>query len=688
MIKRGAKKNKSLGPLIIWFIVSISLIPVIVVLFLNINVMSTLITNRVAIEEKNSVKRVADNIDSIRRTVERTVDALSDETDLKEVSQNYESQAKVRKLLKLVHKSDGNFEHIYYAPVGKNNISSISRDVNFREFENRSWYVEAMKKPGELVWSKPDADIKTNKITMTLSKAIKNGDKIVGVLGIDVDLSQISRMVRDTKVGNTGYMMLVTEEGLVLGSGLKKNEGKDISDTDYFKNRDGDKGFVKDIDETAYFATTKNGLILYSGTEKNELSIEKNSLFKVSGYVIVISGILAFVLAVGISRVIIRAAKVLVDSFKKASQGDLTSKITSTRRSMDEKDSKRKNFKFVDKIFGDGKIKEDGNEIDQIASSYNSMLTGFSGLIEGIQLESNQISEMSSSLLDISKQTTSSTEEVSETITGIAQATSSQAVDAEKTVSEMNKLAEIIDAIHQSSLDMNNNTEVATTVNMKNSELMFKVYENWELERQKLGILVESMGEMNSDIQNITKIIQVITDLSSQTNLLALNASIEAARAGEAGKGFAVVAEEVRKLAEQSSNSTKDIETIIEEIQSKSDGIVSQVKDSFDGGVKQTQVINEAIDSANQVSDQFEILVQETKAIDMLSQEIKKQKDSVLLSVENISASTEENSAGTEEVSANAEEILATMEEFSNNISTLEEIANILEVQANGFVTK
>jgi methyl-accepting chemotaxis protein len=196
------------------------------------------------------------------------------------------------------------------------------------------------------------------------------------------------------------------------------------------------------------------------------------------------------------------------------------------------------------------------------------------------------------------------------------------------------------------------------------------------------------MGEMNSDIQNITKIIQVITDLSSQTNLLALNASIEAARAGEAGKGFAVVAEEVRKLAEQSSNSTKDIETIIEEIQSKSDGIVSQVKDSFDGGVKQTQVINEAIDSANQVSDQFEILVQETKAIDMLSQEIKKQKDSVLLSVENISASTEENSAGTEEVSANAEEILATMEEFSNNISTLEEIANILEVQANGFVTK
>ncbi|KAA7524057.1 methyl-accepting chemotaxis protein, partial [Salmonella enterica subsp. enterica serovar Anatum] len=176
----------------------------------------------------------------------------------------------------------------------------------------------------------------------------------------------------------------------------------------------------------------------------------------------------------------------------------------------------------------------------QIVVAFNNMLDGFSKLVKSIQEESNQISDMSVSLSDISKQTNSATEEVSETITGIAQATSSQAMDSEKTVSEMNELGSTIETINRSAIDMNQKAIQATEDNKKNSELMNHVYENWEIERQKLKGLVDSMGTMNSDIQNINKIIQVITDISTQTNLLALNASIEAARAGEAGKGFAV----------------------------------------------------------------------------------------------------------------------------------------------------
>ncbi|MDT2815858.1 methyl-accepting chemotaxis protein [Vagococcus carniphilus] len=685
MKKKGANKKKSLGPLIISFIIGIGLIPVIIVLFLNISVMTTLIDNRIALEEKNGTRRIADRIEATRLGVESALKALADEPEIKLMKDAYDSREIARRSLRLVNDSDESFEQIYYAPIGKTIVSSKGRDAKFNEYEKRPWYVNALENPNKLVWSDPDPDIKTGKVTMTVSTVITSENRPVGILAIDINLSQIAQVVRDSKIGNTGYMMLTTKDGEVLGSGIKANEGKNISDTDFFKNKSSTEGVIKNIDEIAYSMTTKNGLVLFSGVEKNELDVERNSLFKVSGLVIVIWGALALVLSIFITKTIINAVNTLVDCLKKASEGDLTSKITKMRN----RNGKKIGRVFIlDKLLGDGSIKEGGNEFDQIALAFNDMLTGFANLVEGIQLESNEISEMAASLSDISKQTTSSTEEVSETITGIAQATSSQAVDAEKTVDEMNQLASVIDSIHKSALDMNDNTDQAAVVNKENSELMVKVSDNWEIERTKLGELVISMGSMNNDIQNINKIIQVITDISSQTNLLALNASIEAARAGEAGKGFAVVAEEVRKLAEQSSKSTKDIEKIVLEIQQKSDDMVSQVKNSYDGGVKQTEVINLAITSAEEVTNQFEILAGRIRSIDALSKRVKGQKDSVLLSVENISASTEENSAGTEEVSANAEEILATMEEFTNNIGSLEQIAEILEIQANGFIIK
>ena len=83
---------------------------------------------------------------------------------------------------------------------------------------------------------------------------------------------------------------------------------------------------------------------------------------------------------------------------------------------------------------------------------------------------------------------------------------------------------------------------------------------------------------MNESTKKINTISETISQITEQTNLLSLNASIESARAGEAGKGFAVVAEEIRKLAEQSKNSTEEIKAIIASIQKKSDTAVKAIK--------------------------------------------------------------------------------------------------------------
>lgn len=687
MEKKRKKRTKSLGPLIVTFLIAIGLIPVIIVLLLNLRIMTTMIGSRISIEEKNSTERIADRLDGIQLGVENIMATVMVQPEVLNPVTNFTEQENLRRVLALVKDADVNIEDIYYVPQGSTLISSVRMDDTESKFLTRPWYKAALATPGKMAWSEPIADRNTGRIVMTLSTTVDKNGKQVGVIGVDVNFAEIGRIIEKTKVGNTGRMVLATKDGLVLGSGIEKEIGTSLAKSAYFKKMTGEEGHVKTNTGQSYYSKTKTGLVTFAGVQKQELNNERNSFIKAAAVVVVGWGIIGSLIALMLSRVIIQAARVLVNSFKRASEGDLTAKITNIR-AIDGDQTKTDRHPWIQKIVGTGDIKEDGTEVDQIANAYNDMLTGFAGLVQGIQEESTNIAEMSVSLADISKQTSSATEEVSETITGIAQATSSQAVDAERTVTEMNQLGEVIEVIHQSAVDMNSDAKKATEINMRNSELMFHVHESWEIEREKLGTLVTNMSSMNADIQNINKIIQVITNISSQTNLLALNASIEAARAGEAGKGFAVVAEEVRKLAEQSSASTKDIEGIIEEIQHKSSGMVGQVTDSYEGGEKQTRAINDAIDSANKVSDKFEQLIQEIQAVDMLSQEVKKQKDGVLFSVENISASTQENSAGTEEVSANAEEILATMEEFSTNISELEKIAELLRFQANAFKTK
>lgn len=329
----------------------------------------------------------------------------------------------------------------------------------------------------------------------------------------------------------------------------------------------------------------------------------------------------------------------------------------------------------------------DGNDplFEKVKNSFKGVLNTFKAVIVGMHEESTRMTEMVGNLTNTSKNAKTSIENVRQTMNAIANAASSQASEAEQTSVDMDELATSIEEIHKEIDLMNGYVQKSQDSNYRNSEVMMYVSESWEVERQNQADLVDGMNDMNEDIQSIGKIVQLINDISDQTNLLALNASIEAARAGEAGRGFAIVAEEVRSLAEQSSQSTKSIRTIIEAIRKKSEKVVSAAMNSYEGGKKQTDNINKVIDLANEISDIVEKLVMSIQTVESHITGIVEKKDMLQVSVSNISSAVSETSAGTQEVTANLEDFYLVIEEFESNAQEIETIASILKFQVDSF---
>ena len=183
----------------------------------------------------------------------------------------------------------------------------------------------------------------------------------------------------------------------------------------------------------------------------------------------------------------------------------------------------------------------------------------------------------------------------------------------------------------------------------------------------------------NFAAEDIKKALDVISDITQSTNLLSLNASIEAARAGENGKGFGVVASEIKALAEQSSKSAKEIADILSKLLNESEKSLEVVgsvkiaikdqKSKLDDTRKQFEVVRDGVEeSSNSIKSIYEKIMI-----------LDNHRDTLVETIESLSAISEENAASTEETTASTDQLNETVEEISNNASELRSMAEVLK---------
>lgn len=325
------------------------------------------------------------------------------------------------------------------------------------------------------------------------------------------------------------------------------------------------------------------------------------------------------------------------------------------------------------------------DEVGDLARSMNIMVQSLRNLMQDVSNTSQQVAASSEELTASAEQTSRATEEITSAIQTIAESAEDSTVSLEESSAGLEEVTVGIQNIADNSNTIAEASSHATEQAKMGGEFVGKTAQQIQAIDQSVNESGEAIRSLDKRSQEIGKISEVIIGIANQTNLLALNAAIEAARAGEHGKGFAVVADEVRKLAEQSQQSSTQISTLISEIQVdmvRSNNSINQVKSDVQEGLEIVEKTEESfiliLDSLDKVGMQIDDMAATAEQMSASAQEVS-------ANVTSSTSMSRDSSGNAQSVAAATEEQLASMEEISSASTNLSEMAMDLQETVSKF---
>ncbi|MGF6555956.1 methyl-accepting chemotaxis protein [Pseudomonas sp. S30_BP2TU TE3576] len=441
----------------------------------------------------------------------------------------------------------------------------------------RPWYKAAQAKPGKpfrteaYYWAQDDATYVSTVRTID-NKLGTNG----GVVSIDVTLKQLTEIVKQIKLGETGYLMLLENTGTVLVDPKQPEHNfKPLNSLGegYAQLAKAGKGLVEvELNGERYMANVwpseQLGWTFIGLIKQNDVM---SSATQLTWLIAIIAAVLAVVFAIvgaSFASLIVRPIRSVASGLEGIAQGegDLTQNL---------------------QIRGN-------DETAQLANWFNQFLTAIRNLIQNIGGAAGKILATSKSSTQVSSDMAEAAGRQREAVDMVSTAFHEMVATANEVARSCSQAAESADSGQRQAREGQQQIDAAVNSVDRLSQ---------EIEQS-----AQSMQQLERDSNDIQSILGTIRSIAEQTNLLALNAAIEAARAGEQGRGFAVVADEVRALAKRTADSTAEIDGLLGNLAKRTSQVTQQMHASLEVSQQSVTRIGEARNSFGQIRESVDVI--------------------------------------------------------------------------------
>ena len=634
------------------------LIPSLLIGFVAYSQAKQKISDQIMQSAHAGVERMNDEITNLIEPIQRDVAFFAGRIDSSLYEAGEENLELEEKFLEYLE-THPNVTNIYYASTGGEMTIYPAQELpDDYDPRTRPWYEAAEAAGGNVVVTDPYVDASSNKMMVTLSQTGSDGR---GVIAVDVEVDDIAAVAANIQIGKEGYVTIldaqqqfVTHPTIAVG---EKGEGNWIEplyseEAGQFAYEFENKGKQMDF-MTNELTQWKIAGTLYDEEITNETSGILWTTVGVIGLMLVLAAGLLYV----ILRSIIRPLNRLTVGAERIQAGDLTEDI----------------------------VVESNDEVGRVAASFNEMTRSLRTIIQSLDQSIGQVAASSQELMANSAQNTAASEQIAGAVQQMAAGADDSKRQLDDNAVSLQAITGGIMRIAESSTDVSElsretalEAEDGTTAVTENVAQMQAIDSSVET----FGTVIHSLAERSNEIGNI---VDVINGIATQTNLLALNAAIEAARAGENGKGFAVVASEVRKLAEQSQQSTKQISELIENIKQETERSVQLMKEV-------SAHTKAGLETTENTAKRFQKIMTQTQAMTPRIEDVTATVEEIAANVEEVSAAATQmahiadgNSVASKQVAATTEDQLGSMEEIAQSAKALADMAEELQEIVSKF---